>query len=122
MLTFPIVLPDGVNNETGVNEVTVEVKMPALTTKTFKVDEVAYINAPTGLAVDVITQALVVAVRGPASQIEAMTEDDLRVYVNLSNVQSGMSRVNAEIIIDSRFTAVGVLGSYPITVELKSPQ
>ena len=61
-LQFPVVLPDGITNETGVDTVTVKVNFPQLMMKTFRVTSITAINVPEGLEVDMITEALLGAV------------------------------------------------------------
>jgi hypothetical protein len=122
-ITFPIVLPEGVTNQTGVQEVTVDVKFPQLTVKTFNVTSISAINVPHGLEADITTQVLPVTVRGPAEMVEAMKETDISVVVDFSQAHMGTVIMDAEIIINKNFSGVGAVGTdtYQVTANLKVP-
>lgn len=117
VLTFPIKLPEGVTNETGVVEATVDVKFPELATKTLKVSNFTTVNVPAGLEADVITKLLEIQVRGPKASIETITEDNISVNVNFANEQEGTATVKADITID--IDGVGAVGTYNITATLR---
>ena len=119
-MTFPIVLPEGVTNQTGVEQVNVEIKLPELATKTVKVTKITYAHAPNGLSVEIITKALQITVRGPESMIEQIQGTDLTVVVNLAEAQVGTVTTRAEVEINSAYPGVGVIGTYPVSVNLRS--
>ena len=119
-LTFPILLPEGVTNQTGVEQVTVDIKLPKLKTKTLKITNIRVENAPAGLTADVITKALQVTVRGPEKMIEAIQETDLTVVANLAEAKEGIVTMKAEIVIGEAFSGVGIIGTYQVSVNLKA--
>ena len=119
-LVFPIILPEGVTNQTGVEQVNVGINLPDLATKTLKVTKITYADAPSGLSVDVITKALQITVRGPEKMIEKIKETDLTVVVNLAEAQVGTVTTRAEVEINSAYPEVGVIGTYPVSVNLRS--
>ena len=118
-LIFPVVLPEGVDNQSGVEQVNVEIKLPKLTTKTLRISNITYADAPDGLSVDIITKALTVTVRGPEKQVKLIRESDLSVVVNLAEAQAGTVTTKAEVVIDSAYPQVGVVGTYPVSVNLR---
>ena len=117
VLTFPIKLPEGVTNETGVLEATVDVKFSKLETKTLVIKEFKAINVPEGLKADVITKQLEIQIRGPKSVVNKLTEKDVTVTVDFSNEQAGTASLKAEITINAE--GVGAVGSYMVTATLK---
>ncbi len=117
VLTFPIKLPEGINNETGVTEATVDVKFNNLETKTLTVRNFTPINVPEGLTADVITRMLEVEIRGPKNAIKNITADDITVTVDFSQEQAGTVSVKAKITVDAE--GVGAVGIYNITATLK---
>lgn len=119
-LTFPIVLPEGVTNQTGVEQVTVDIKLPKLKTKTLKVTNIKAENIPAGLTADVITKALQVTVRGPEKLIGSITETDLTVVVNLTETQAGNHTLKADVVIAEAFAGVGAIGTYQVAVNLQN--
>lgn len=118
-LTFPIVLPEGVTNETGIAEATVEVKFPNLRTKTFNVTNIQVINVPEGFAVDMITQVLEVKVRGPVAMINAMSEEDITITVDFTDAQLGTATMKPTITISSKYDDVGAVGSYSVSATVQ---
>lgn len=118
-LTFPITLPDGVTNRTGVEQVSVDIKFAEMILKEFKVTTITPVNVPAGLNVQVITKSLKVTVRGPAELVNAMKETDLSATVDFSLAQAGTVTVNAEIVINSAFPGVGAVGTYPVSATVK---
>jgi len=120
--SFPIVLPEGVTNETGLTEATVEIKFPDLRIKKLSVMDIKTINVPEGMEVDMITQALEVTVRGPAELISSMTAADLMVTVDFAGVQPGTTTEGVTITTADRFQEVGAVGSYSVSVTLREAE
>lgn len=120
-LTFPIVLPEGVTNETGVTEATVDVKFPDLKTKSFNVTKIVTTNVPEGLEVEMITQALEVKVRGPIALVDSMKESHITATVDFTGAQIGTATIKATISIDEDFKEVGALNTYSVSATLLEP-
>lgn len=120
-LTFKIqeVLPEGVTNLTGVEEVTVEVKFFGLTTKTFNVTAISAVNVPEGLSEEIITKALTVTVRGTEEMIKAIQSKDLSVETDLSEAQVGTASMTAKVVVADTFPDVGAVGTYQVSVKLR---
>lgn len=121
-LTFPITLPEGVTNETGVTEATVEVKFSDLKTKTLNITNIQAVNVPAGMEVDMITQALEVTVRGPSLLINAITEKDITVTVDFANAQPGTATMRATVTFGNNFADAGTVGSYVVSATLKNQE
>lgn len=117
MLTFPIKLPEGVTNETGVLEASVDVKFPDLAVKTLVIKEFNAVNVPDGLKAEVITKQLEIRIRGPKSVIEQVTDKNVTVTVDFTNEQVGTATVKAAITIN--VDGVGAVGTYNITATLR---
>lgn len=118
-LTYDIILPEGVDNQTGVEQVTVDIKLPKLKTKTLKVTNISANNLPAGLTADMITKALQVTVRGPELMIDSILETDVTVTVNLTEAKEGISTLKADVVLDGRFSGVGVVGTCYVSVDIK---
>ena len=119
-LTFPITLPEGVTNETGVTEATVAVKFSDLKTKVLNITKIQAVNVPEGMEVDMITQALEITVRGPSLLIDAITEKDVTVTVDFANAQPGTATMRATVTFGSTFSDAGTVGSYVVSATLKN--
>lgn len=121
-LTFPITLPEGVTNETGVTEVTVEVKFSDLKSKTLNVTNIQAVNVPAGMEVDMITQALEITVRGPSLLIDAITEKDVTIVVDFANAQPGTATMRTTVQFSDTFSDAGTVGSYVVSATLKNQE
>ena len=107
--TFPLTLPEGVTNQTGVSEVTVTIRFSGLKTKEFVVDTIEMVNVPEGMTAEIINANLTVRVRGPEAEISRMTEDDLSAVVDLSAAEAGTATYKAGIKISDEFPNVGAM-------------
>jgi len=119
VLTFPIVLPEGVTNQTGVEQVTVDIKLPKLETKTLKVTNIQAVNIPDGLTETIVTKTLQVTVRGSEKSIKAIKETDLSVVINLAEAQEGSITMKADVVISESYADVGAIGTYQVSVNLR---
>lgn len=118
-IEYEIKLPEGVENLTGKKTVTVTVEFNNLITQTFQVTNIQTQNVPEGMDVELITQELTVTVRGPKSQIDQLTEEDLSVIVDFSQAELGTDTYKALVHVDAiRFNAVGAVGNYPVNAKL----
>lgn len=118
-LTFPIVLPEGVTNETGITEATVEVKFPNLRTKVLKVANIEAVNVPEGMEVDMITQELEIRIRGPVALVDSMTVEDITLRVDFTDAELGTDTKRATVILGEGFEGVGAIGTYSVSVTVK---
>ena len=118
ILIFPIKLPEGITNETGVTEAKVYVTFPELAIKELTVKNIQAINVPQGLELQLITQQLELQLRGPKDIIESITEENVTVTVDFSQEQAGTASVKAQITVN--VDGVGAVGVYNITATLKA--
>lgn len=119
-VTFPITLPEGVTNQTGVTEVKATVRFSNLVTKEFTLDTFEMNNVPNGLKAEIINASLTVKVRGPAEEVSKLTEKDIFAMVDFSAAEVGTSTYKASIVFGAGFEHVGALktNSVSATVQL----
>jgi len=120
-LTFKLaeVLPEGVTNLTGVEEVTVQIEFKDLVTKTFNVTKISAVNVPAGLRQEIITKSLPVTVRGTEKSVKAIKSENLSVEVDLSEAQVGTASMTAKVVVSESFPDVGAVGTYQVSVKLR---
>lgn len=119
-MLYTINLPDGITNQTGVNEATVSIQFSGLSTREYTVANFEAINVPEGMEVEIINASLTVRVRGAAGQISQLTGDDIKVVVDFSNAVAGTATYKASITFGEEFTAVGaVMGPYSVSATVK---
>ena len=118
-LTFPITLPEGVTNLSGVTEVTASIDFDNLLTKKFAVSNIKVVNVPEGMEYDLMNEALEVTLRGNAVLIGTLEPEDISVVVDLSDKEAGTFTVKASIVIEkSSHIGIGEMGTHSVSVTL----
>ena len=118
-VSFPIVLPEGVNNETGLTEATVYITLPELAVKKLSVSNIKAINVPEGMNVDMITQVLEVTLRGNKLMIDAIQAEDVIITVDFAGKTAGTQKVRPTITVSSNYTDVGAIGTYTVSATVQ---
>lgn len=121
-LTYTVTMPEGVTNQTGVSDVTVTVTFTGLKTKDFTIDNIQPINVPQGLDAEIINANLMVKVRGPASQIDKLTEEDITAVVDFSNAEIGTATYKATITFADGFANVGAMKTYSVSATVQAAE
>lgn len=119
-LTFDIQMPAGISNVTGETKLTVEIILPELETRTFVITTIRTVNEPADRNVTVITEKLVVQIRGTAEDLDALDESQLVAVVDCKDV-SGMSNMNASLNATVELpegSSAGVVGDAPVIVKI----
>ena len=100
-LPFKIELPQNVNNESGISEILVDVKVPEMTKKVIFVSQDRFImtNIPDNMQADIWKGQLLVTVRGRENKLQDVTEDNIVVYIDFSKAFPGTSYYNCTIEI-----------------------
>ena len=78
-------LDDGVNNDSGIRQVTIKISFPDIKEAIISVP-VRVIDQPARYDVKLKNEKIDIAVRGPKSVVDALTAEDLDVTVDLSGV------------------------------------
>lgn len=120
-ITFEIPSFEGVTNESGKIEATVDLKFTGLATREITVEEFAALNVPEGLEAEIITEQLTILVRGPAEMIRKLAPGDIVVEVDFSGMGEGVSTYQVIIRFTEEFKPLGVLGKPSVTASLAIP-
>lgn len=118
--SFPIVLPDGVNNVTGITEAKVTIQIEGLETRTLDVTNITIPPLNEGYTGTVLTDSLEVRIRGAADIIDEIQASNIRVVADISEVGSAVGEftVPVRIYIDG-YTDVGPIGDKPYTIVIR---
>lgn len=120
---YSINLPEGVINQTGVNEATAAIRFAGLMTREFTVENIQSTNVPEGLEADIINATMTVKVRGPAAEINKLTAEDISVTVDFSNAVEGTSTYKATILFGEDFSNVGaIMGPYSVSATVQNTE
>lgn len=118
--TFPIPIPKGTQNHSEELEATVSVGVD-VPMKSISATRINLVNAPKGYQVSLVTDSVQVWVRGAQTQLDQLTNENLRIVVDLANVvrKKGQQRVEANVYLEG-IEGVGVVGTdYSIAINLK---
>ena len=121
--TYPIIIPDGCQNLSGVTRATLDVSFADMTSAEVTTQQFTYANLPSGKRVDILTQELTVRVFGNMADVEAITGEQITVVADLTNYSaaSGTYTVPAFVEVASDAGDVGVSGNYQVQVRIREP-
>lgn len=116
---FPIIIPEGCENLSGVTRATLTVEFVDMSRAQVSTQNFRYENLPDGKQAEILTQQMTVSIFGTASDVAAVTGGDVTVVADLSNYSgaSGTYTVPATIEVDTAGD-VGVSGTYNIQVTI----
>ena len=101
-MTFPINLPEGVTNLTGITEASVDISFVGLSIKEYTLERITVVNVPDGMTYALMSEVIKVTLRGPVAMINQIGPEDIVVTVDLAK------RINAFYLWqdDTHFYAV----------------
>ncbi len=111
VLTYPVNLPEGVRNLSGVTEVKMVIRFAGLGTKEFTVENIKSVNVPEGMEAEVIAEKIPVVVRGPVASINGLKPEDLSIEVDFTGAEVGTSTYKGTVIFPEGYEKFGALGS-----------
>lgn len=118
-----IVIPEGCNNLSGEQEATVNVRIKNKAIRLLRVSSsnFQFVGCPSDMVPKARTTVLLVSLRANEADIDQITEDNLRVVVDLSGVSPGNNiTVPVKIYVDG-FEGAGVIqedGPYTIMIDV----
>ncbi len=119
--SYTILIPNGVNNLSGVKEATVTVSVKGLATKTVITTNISFDNVSEGYAPKAITQYKEILIRGPREIIDLIDGSNIRIVADLTDIGNAVGRysVPTKVYIDG-YREAGVIGdSYNVVVSLE---
>lgn len=117
--TFPINLPEGVTNLSGITEAAVTIRFAGLTTREFTINQILTTNIPKGMTADVITEKLTVVLRGSSADLDEIKEEDITATVDFTGAEADTATFKVTISCGDKFPNVGAVGSYTISATLQ---
>lgn len=116
---YPIILPDGCQNLSGVTRAALRIRFEDMTNAVVATENISWLNLPEGKRVELLTGSVPVKVFGTEADITGLTGEDVSVAVDLSDYSSasGTYTVPAEVSVNKG--DVGISGEYQIQVSIK---
>ena len=108
--SYPIPIDNGVRNITGVTEAKVTVEIVGLETKNFRVTNISCINVSEGFHANILTESLVVTLRGNPESLAALKNENIRAVADLADINesTGIYMPKVKIYVDG-YTDVGAI-------------
>lgn len=119
-LKYSIAIPEGVNNLTGVTEAVVSIRFSSLITREFDVANIQMVSVPEGLEAEIMNSSIKVKVRGPAFEMNKLTDEDITAVVDFSTAEVGNSTYKAKLSFDADFPNVGALNTYSVSATVRA--
>ena len=90
-----------------------------LETRAISTTDISFINPPSGPRVSVVTREIEVVLRGPAEELEALSDFNVRLVADLTDVSTtnGNYAVPAAVYVDGARN-VGAIGQYQVVVRI----
>jgi YbbR domain-containing protein len=120
-LVFPVKLPEGVNNQSGITEVKLDIQIPDMAIREYIITDIQLSKVSDGWKAESLSKALAVKIRGRGPVLDRLTADQLTAHVDLSNAQLGNATYEATIEIEGFGEAdnVGAVEKYTVPVRVE---
>ena len=119
-IPLEISLPAGCVNLSGFTTTTLSIRFRGLETRTFTATNISAVGYSEGQVFSKMTNSVDVVLRGPASELEKVTADDIRVVVDLSEyVSNGTYSAPAIVLVDGH-EEVGAVGTCTVAFKIAS--
>lgn len=118
--TYQIVYDNELKNLTGVTEAKVTVEISGLATRSFTINNISCINITPGYSCEIKTENLLVTMRGPEAEINALQEENLRAVADIDDYKESVGLYTPAVkVFADGFQSVGAMGQYSISIELR---
>ena len=118
-LTFTIPTFEGVTNDSGETEVKVSLTFRGLLTREFTIEDFKITGVPEGYEAAVITEKLVIRIRGPISTISTLKAEDILATVDFTGEEAGDATIRVQVTFPDTYEDLGVLGKPSVTTSLR---
>lgn len=120
--TYPIIIPDGCQNLSGVTRATLQIKFEDIASAEVIATQMEYAALPEGKEAEVLTEEVTVTVFGTAEEVAAITSENLIVTADLTDYSaaSGTYTVPATVSVKGGGD-IGILGKYQVQVTIREP-
>jgi YbbR domain-containing protein len=121
--TFPIIIPEGCKNLSGVTRATLKIHFEDMGTTETIAYRFDYKNLPEGKTATILTEELLVRFFGASKELDSVYDEDVLVVADLSDygAASGTYTVPATITVTNG-ADVGVLGEYQVEARIQQAE
>ena len=119
---YRIIYDDGLKNLSGITEAAVSIEIVGLETRSFAIpqENMSCIHVTDGYKAEVLSESLVVRLRGTSGELEQIRSENIRAVVDLKdyNTSVGQYMPPVKITVDG-FSDVGAIGVYNVSIEIR---
>ena len=120
--TYPIIIPDGCQNLSGVTRATMQIKFKDIASAEVVATQMEYAALPEGKEAEVLTAELMVSVFGTTEEVAAVTSENLIVTADLTDYASASGTYTVPATVSVKDAGdIGVLGKYQVQVTIREP-
>ena len=121
-IPMEIRLPSGCVNLSGITGTTLYLRFRNLEIRNFTVTNISAVGLSIGQRFDPITTSVDVMVRGPADQVDLVTEEDIRIVVDLTEYTSDgtVSGLPGIVLVDGYDNVGAAGGPYSVSGKISS--
>ncbi len=113
---YPIMIPNDVDNLSGVNSATVDLSFSGLETAYYVVTNLEYVGLEEGYTADVMDITLGVTIRAPADVLANIEANNIRAVADLTGITT-TSRSPVTVYVDG-YPEAGAVGDYVLYVRV----
>ena len=115
-----IVLPEGITNLSEETTASVSVKITGLSTKETTVSNFAVKNNTESYSAEVLTESIILTLRGKSGALDDVSASDITVYADLSSLGNATGTYNVPAVVEIKNAdGVDAVGKYNVTVRVK---
>ena len=122
VFTYEVTIPEGLNNLSGFNMVTLRIGPRSMSTSTVAATDIRYENYAGESSVIVNTESIPVTLIGDRETLREVTSQDLSVVADLSELSEGSGTYTVPATVKVREGVdAGTAGEYSLSVTLQPP-
>ncbi|MBP3509940.1 CdaR family protein [Oscillibacter sp.] len=120
--TYPIIIPDGCQNLSGVTRATMQIKFKDIASAEVVATQMEYAALPEGKEAEVLTEELMVSIFGTSEEVAAITTENLIVTADLTDYAAASGTYTVPATVSVKGTGdIGILGKYQVQVTIREP-
>lgn len=120
--TYAITVPEGCSNLSGVTRSTLIISYRDMVSASVATSRIRCENIPLGKHMDILTEEVPVSIFGAGADVEAITEDDITLVVDLSDFSAALGSYTVPAAVEiSGGRDIGIAGAYQVQVVIREP-
>lgn len=120
--SYPIIIPEGCQNLSGVTRATMQIKFNDLATSEVTATQMQYAALPEGKEAQILTEELLVTVFGTAADVANITTENLLVTADLTDYSAAFGTYTVPATVSVKGNGdIGILGKYQVQVTIREP-